>query len=146
MKIATDVTPLLLQIATEEHQQDAEKVRQRRSRIVQTLHVPQRVRVGPSLAAALLDDLFEHPARSCPVDLDMLANGFSSARNRFPMTASLGSERLNVWENGRDGRGLIWFIWSVWFVWFNQTNETDQISKRDQPVLALHASRFTLAV
>jgi hypothetical protein len=42
--------------------QDAEKVRQRRSRIVQTLNVPQRVRLGPSLAAALLDGLFEHPA------------------------------------------------------------------------------------
>jgi hypothetical protein len=42
--------------------QDAEKVRQRRSRIVQTLNVPQRVRLGPSLAAALLNGLFEHPA------------------------------------------------------------------------------------
>ena len=36
------------------HGQDAEKCRQRRSRIVQTLNVPQRVRLGPSLAAALL--------------------------------------------------------------------------------------------
>src|SRR6267143_3507680 len=43
-------------------QQDAEKVRQPRSRIVQTLNVPQRVRLGPSLAAALLNELFEHPA------------------------------------------------------------------------------------
>src|ERR1700693_2347177 len=34
----------------------------RRSRIVQTLNVPQRVRLGPSLAAALLDSLFEHPS------------------------------------------------------------------------------------
>src|SRR2546422_10489916 len=42
--------------------QDAETVRQRRSRIVQTLNVPQRVRLGPSLAAALLDELFEQPA------------------------------------------------------------------------------------
>ena len=43
-----------------------------RSRIVQTLNVPQRVRLGTSLAAclcvsarrqaALLDSLFEHPA------------------------------------------------------------------------------------
>ena len=33
-----------------------------RFRIVQTLNVPQRVRLGPSLAAALLDGLFEHPA------------------------------------------------------------------------------------
>jgi len=34
--------------------QDAEKARQLRSRIVQTLNVPQRVRLGPSFAAALL--------------------------------------------------------------------------------------------
>ena len=65
--------------------QDAEKVRQQRSRFVQTLNgdpaasplggahrlgapysshrAPQEVRLGPSLAAALLDGLFEHPAR-----------------------------------------------------------------------------------
>ena len=43
--------------------QDAEKVRQLRSRIVQTLNVPQRVRLGPSLAAALLNGLFEHPVK-----------------------------------------------------------------------------------
>jgi hypothetical protein len=42
--------------------QDAEKDRQQRSRIIQTLNVPQRVRLGPSLAAALLGNLFEHPA------------------------------------------------------------------------------------
>jgi hypothetical protein len=42
--------------------QDAEKVRRQRSRIVQILNVPQRVRLGPSLAAALPDGLFEHPA------------------------------------------------------------------------------------
>ena len=42
--------------------QDAEKVRQLRSRIVQILNVPQRVRLRSSLAAALLDGLFEHPA------------------------------------------------------------------------------------
>ena len=50
-------------------QQDAEKVCQHRSRVVQTLNVPQRVRLGSSLAAALLNSLFEHPARvvsSCP--------------------------------------------------------------------------------
>ena len=41
---------------------NAETVLQRRSRIVLSLNVPQRVRVGPSLAAALLDELFEHPA------------------------------------------------------------------------------------
>jgi hypothetical protein len=43
--------------------QGAEKVCQQRSRIVQILHVPQRVRVGPSLAVALQDSPFEHPAR-----------------------------------------------------------------------------------
>ncbi len=42
--------------------QNAETVCQQRSRIVQTLNVPQTVRLGPSLAAALLDNLFEHPA------------------------------------------------------------------------------------
>jgi len=64
--------------------QDAEKAHQRRSRFAQTLNgdpaasplggahklgapysshrAPQRVRLGPSLAAALLDRLFEHPA------------------------------------------------------------------------------------
>ena len=40
---------------------DAEKDRQRRSRIVQILNVPQRVRLRSSLAAALLIGLFEHP-------------------------------------------------------------------------------------
>ena len=47
----------------------AEKVRQRLSRFVQTLNVPQRVRLGPSLAAALLNSLFEHSSGeffSCP--------------------------------------------------------------------------------
>jgi hypothetical protein len=43
--------------------QNAEKVRQHRSRIVQTLNVPLRVRLRPSLAAALLDSLFEHSAQ-----------------------------------------------------------------------------------
>ena|SRR5437016_14654493 len=43
--------------------QDAEKVRQRRSRIAQRLNVRDRVRLASSLAAALLDELFEHPAR-----------------------------------------------------------------------------------
>ena len=44
---------------------DVEKSRQRRSRIVQTLNVPQWVRLGPSLAAALLNSLFEHPPSKC---------------------------------------------------------------------------------
>jgi len=43
---------------------DVEKARQLRSRIVQTLNVPQRVRLGPSLAVALLNGLFEHPEAS----------------------------------------------------------------------------------
>jgi len=43
--------------------QDAEQVPLRRSRIVQTLNVPQRVRLGPARAAALPDGLFEQPAR-----------------------------------------------------------------------------------
>ena len=47
---------------TREFNQDGETSRQLRSRIVQTLNVPQRVRLGPSLAAALLDDSFDHPA------------------------------------------------------------------------------------
>jgi hypothetical protein len=42
--------------------QAVEKGRQLRSRIVQILNVPQRVRLGPSLAAALLNGLFERPA------------------------------------------------------------------------------------
>jgi hypothetical protein len=47
----------------EQDWQDAEKVCQLRSRIVQTLNVPhQRVRLSSSLAAALLDGHFEHPA------------------------------------------------------------------------------------
>ena len=49
--------------------QDAEKVRQRRSRFAQRLPVPNRVRLASSLAAALLGGLFEHPAgafSSCP--------------------------------------------------------------------------------
>jgi hypothetical protein len=41
--------------------QAAEKVRQRRSLIVQILNVPRRVRLRSSLAAALLDELFEQP-------------------------------------------------------------------------------------
>jgi hypothetical protein len=42
---------------------DVGKARQRRSRIVQTLNVPQMVRLGPLLGAALLNGLFEHPVQ-----------------------------------------------------------------------------------
>ena len=45
-----------------DNEQEAEKVRWLHSRIVQTLNVPLRVRLGPSLAAALSDELFEPPA------------------------------------------------------------------------------------
>ena len=66
--------------------QDAEKVRQRRSRIVQILNVPQRVRLRSSLAAALPDGLFEHPARSSPVVLDVRARGFLLCPDSFVAT------------------------------------------------------------
>jgi hypothetical protein len=36
---------------------------------------------------------------------------------------------------------LIWFIWSVLFIWLISFNQTNQINKRNQPVLALHAPR-----
>ncbi len=42
--------------------QETENVPQRRSRIANSLNVPQRVRLGSSLAVVLLDDLFESPA------------------------------------------------------------------------------------
>ena len=54
-----------------DNKQEAEKVRRLRSRIVQTLNVPQRVRLGPSLATTLLDSLFEHPVRSPHVVQDV---------------------------------------------------------------------------
>ena len=41
--------------------QDAEKVRQRCSRLIEILNVPQRVRLRFRFAGALLDGLFEHP-------------------------------------------------------------------------------------
>jgi hypothetical protein len=57
-----------------------------RSRIVQTLNVPQRVRLGPSLATALLDSLFKHPAGVCSccatrgiVEVLLRRNWFSAA-------------------------------------------------------------------
>ena len=58
-------------IITLSTERDAEKVRQHRSRIVQTLNVPQRVRLGPSLAAAWLDGLFEHPVPGFSVVQDV---------------------------------------------------------------------------
>ena len=44
--------------------QDAEKVRQFRSRFAQRLNVPKRTLLASSLAAALLDSRFEHPVHS----------------------------------------------------------------------------------
>jgi len=41
--------------------QNGETSRQYRSHFPQTLNVPQRVRLGPSLAAALLESLFDYP-------------------------------------------------------------------------------------
>ena len=43
-------------------EQDVERRRQLRSHIIQTLDVPQRIRLGPSFVTALLDVSFEHPA------------------------------------------------------------------------------------
>jgi hypothetical protein len=43
--------------------EDAEKDRQLRSRIARTLNVPKKVRLEPSLAAALLAGLFDHPLK-----------------------------------------------------------------------------------
>ena len=54
------------------HRQEAETGLQLRSRIVQVLHVP-RVRVGPSLAAALLGGLFESLAGQFPFYLNVQA-------------------------------------------------------------------------
>ena len=49
------------------HYQDAEKVRQQRTRIVQAPKVPQRVCLGPSLAAALLIGLLSILGECSPV-------------------------------------------------------------------------------
>jgi hypothetical protein len=43
------------------YSEDVETSRQRRSRIPRTLNVHETVRLGPSLAAALLNGLFDHP-------------------------------------------------------------------------------------
>ena len=64
---------------------DAEKAHQLRSRIVQTFNVPQRVRLRLSLAATLLDELFEHPVRvvlffkAYTIEVLLRHNGLSSA-------------------------------------------------------------------
>jgi hypothetical protein len=57
-----------------------------RSRIAHTLNVPQRVRFGPSLAAALLNGLFEQPARRSLVTSDMLVVDFQIIRSIFSVS------------------------------------------------------------
>jgi hypothetical protein len=44
--------------------QDAEKVRQRRSRLIEILNVPRGYASGFDSPAALLDGLFERPTRA----------------------------------------------------------------------------------
>jgi hypothetical protein len=48
----------------DEAKQDAEKVRQLRSRLTEILNVPLRVRLRFRFACGLADSLFEHPAVS----------------------------------------------------------------------------------
>src|SRR6266852_1576815 len=91
-------------------QPGVEKGPQLRSRIVQTLNVPRRVRLGPSLAAALLGGLFEHPT-GCLVPWatrmtlrshasSRTALQFGTAEHRGP--ARLGQAR-SVWLSGLSG-------------------------------------------
>jgi len=51
-------------LSVRSRQQDVEKGPQLRSRSAQSLNVRTKVRLGFSLAAALLGDLFEHPEQS----------------------------------------------------------------------------------
>ena len=53
-------------------QQAVEKSRQLRSRVAQSLHVPQGYAFDSSLAAALLDGLFEQPTGSIDALRDLL--------------------------------------------------------------------------
>ena len=68
-------------------QQDVEKGRQRRSRIVQILNVPPRVRFRSSLTAALLNDLFEHPVECVPGISTALTNELLACPMVFPLPA-----------------------------------------------------------
>ena len=54
----------MLGLVVAKPEQAVEKIRQRRSRIAQRLNVRNEVRFASSLTAALLDGLFEQPARS----------------------------------------------------------------------------------
>ena len=62
------------------------------------LNVPQRVRLGPSLAAALLD-LFEHPAASFPhiPDLQIALKALAShAALITPISGRLPPEKIDI--------------------------------------------------
>ncbi len=59
-----------------------------RSRIAQTLNVLQRVRLGPSLAAALLEDLFDHPLVEFFKGYFQTESGFSLAAGLPPLMCS----------------------------------------------------------
>ena len=74
-------------------QQDAEKFRQRRSRIAQRLNVRDGVRVASSLVAALLDEIFEHPAGHSPIAPDERTIEVPSCHKSFS-AACWVSERM----------------------------------------------------
>jgi hypothetical protein len=63
---------------------DAETDLQLRSRVVQTLNVPQRVRLGSSLAAALLDACLSILLGSVSLVLGMKTIEFCYAEMVFP--------------------------------------------------------------
>jgi hypothetical protein len=65
--------------------QDVEKVLQLRSRIAQRLNVRRRVRFASSLAAALLDGLFEHPVGYA----DSVCRGVPSVKFSFSSASTL---------------------------------------------------------
>jgi hypothetical protein len=50
-----------------EMKQDAEKARQLRSRLIEILNVPLRVRLRIRFACGLADSLFEHPEVGCTI-------------------------------------------------------------------------------
>ena len=66
---------------------NAEKDRQHRSRIVQILNVPQRVRLRSSLAAALLDGLFEH---SATVNIELWPEEIAMKKSRCSALFAVG--------------------------------------------------------
>ena len=76
--------------------QAAEKARQRRSRVVQILNVPQRVRLGPSLAAAALGNRFEHPAATSPAHPEAAKTAFVPKEAPFRRLLSCIVQILNL--------------------------------------------------